>query len=464
MKILFCASEVFPFAKTGGLADVCGTLPLALETLGQEPVVVMPWYKGLTSTKKIVRVNDRLAKTTMGRTVPVYLIDHLDYYQRDGLYVGPNGDYVDNLARFQYLCQETLALLKTENIAVDIVHCHDWQTALIPIYLKTVLAKDPFYRLMKSILTIHNMAFQGIFPRQEFPQLGLAEKYFSPDCLEYYGQINLLKGGIVKSDVVTTVSPTYAKEIQTKELGCGLEGVLQARGDTVVGILNGLDYSVWDPAVDELVPYRYPPDIVDQKKRNKEKLQTACGLPVDANIPVFGFVGRLSYQKGIDLIVQAVKSWKNLAIQVVILGVGDGKYEGMLKKLVATYPDKVSLTTEFNEPLGHQIYAGSDFFLMPSVYEPCGLSQLISLKYNTVPVVYKTGGLADTITPCASGGNGFVFTEYTPAALGAAMKQAVAFYKNQEKFVAVVERVGTNNFSWEESAKRYVELYQKAMQ
>lgn len=463
MKILFCSSEVFPFAKTGGLADVCGSLPLALEELGQEIVVVMPRYKGLVTPNKVTKVGDHLAKTVMGRNIPVYLVGHEHYFKRDGLYGTEEGDYQDNLARFQYFSERALQIPTLTGQDFDIVHCHDWQTALVPFYLKFLFTDDPIYRRMKSILTIHNLAYQGVFPKKNFPQLKLADRFFSPDFLEFYDRINLLKGGIVASEAVTTVSPTYAEEIQGKVLGCGLDGVLRSRGDRVMGILNGLDYSVWDPETDPLVSHNYPPDVANQKRHNKETLQRACGLSLDANIPVFGFVGRLSYQKGVDLIAQSAREWLKLPIQVVILGVGDEKYQRMLTDIAAGHPKKVSVALEFNEPLGHQIYAGSDFFWMPSIYEPCGLSQLISLKYGTIPIVSHTGGLADTISPYSAGGNGFVFTDYSPPAFLAEIQKALDLYQNRKKFFALAEKNCSYNFSWEESAKKYVTLYEDVL-
>jgi len=304
MKIAFCSSEATPFAKTGGLADVCGALPLALEKLKANVVLFIPGFKCVDGKKfGIKKLNNFVSTTTIGKNVEVYFIESEKYFHRSGLYGNSRGDYPDNLERFQFFCTKTLEVFKQLNIKPDIVHCHDWQTALIPAYLKHVLRKDPFYEGMKTVLTIHNLAFQGTFAKEQYPQLGLSKKLFTHEGFEFYEKVNLLKGGITYSDEVTTVSPCYAKEIQTEELGSGLDGVIRAKDGRVDGILNGIDYELWNPNTDKLLEYQYSSKSLEGKAKSKRELQKELKLSAKKNTPIFGFVGRLSHQKGIDLII-----------------------------------------------------------------------------------------------------------------------------------------------------------------
>ena len=464
MKIAFCSSEVVPFAKTGGLADVCGTLPLALKKLGQEIIVILPYYKVIDDEKFDLKPLGRgVFTTTIGHNIQVYFIENDKFFGRDELYGDKHGDYKDNLQRFSFFCRRALEILKEFDLQVNIVHCHDWQTALIPIYLKTNLKDDPFYKKIKSILTIHNMAYQGVFSKNEFSVLGLNKDLFSIHGLEFYDQVNLLKGGIIFSDVVTTVSPTYAKEIQTKEFGCGLEGVLRHRKKKVVGILNGLDYDAWNPAIDPLIAVNYTAQSPNKKLANKETLQKTLGLAIDKDTAVFGFVGRMTHQKGVDLILESIEELMSFDIQLALLGIGEQKYMEALKQVSRRYPTKVAVHLQFNEPLAHQIYAGSDFFLMPSVFEPCGLSQMIALRYGTIPIVYKVGGLADTITSYKDGGHGFIFSKYTADDFIKVVKEAIKVFHQREKFLELVARAFACNFSWEQSARHYVDLFKETV-
>ena len=467
MKIAFCSSEVAPFAKTGGLADVCGTLPLALEQLGQQIVIMMPFYGGIDGKKHgIKRIDDSLATATIGKDIQVYFVDHPSYFQRDGLYGNEQGDFPDNLERFQYFCWQALRVFKQLKKKVDIVHCHDWQTALIPAYLKFSLKGDEFYKEMKTAFTIHNLAYQGIFPKKGFPKLKLDQKLFAPDGFEFYDQINLLKGGILYSDRVTTVSKQYAREIQAPKLGCGLDGVLRSRKDSITGILNGIDYEEWDPRKDSWIEKTYSPENLDGKYVNKNHLQELFGLPREENIPLFGFVGRLSSQKGLDLVAQAMEEIGRMDVQLVFLGVGEEKYHRILKDMVARYPQKVAVHLKYDERLAHRVYAGSDLFLMPSVYEPCGLSQMISLRYGTIPLVFKTGGLADTVASfdAADGrGNGFVFFKYDKGSFIQAVKLAIKTYKDKKTFSNLVKRAFECRFSWTDSAQEYITLYEQCL-
>lgn len=459
MKILLAASEVVPFAKTGGLADVAGALPQALEALRQEVIIAMPRYKAINDSKfRIQRFKDGISYSVVGRNIRVYFIENEKYFNRDGLYGDKTGDYKDNLERFSYYCKKTLELLKEMNFKPDIINVHDWQTSLIPVYLKTLYANDAFYKNIKTILTIHNIGYQGLFPREEFPKLGLDWNLFNIEGLEFYGKINILKAGIEFSDYINTVSPTYSKEIQTKEFGFGLEGLLNKRHDSVFGILNGLDYSIWNPQDDRFIAKNYSLESIQDKYKNKEDLQRICKLPLRQDVPLFGIVSRLAEQKGFDILADAVDSICKINLQLVILGTGDIKYHLILKGMVKKYPKVISLHLKFDDPLAHKIYAGSDMFLMPSKYEPCGLGQMISLKYGTIPLVFKTGGLADTV----NNDNGFVFERYSKDDLIKAVKQAVAVFKNKKKWAQLIDRAMRYNFSWEESAKKYLQLYEKA--
>lgn len=465
MRVAFFASEVYPFAKTGGLADVCGSLPLALEKLGANISVFLPRYSCIDPRSfGLKRLNSHVWMSTLGKNIQVYFLENEKFFDRDGLYGDAAGDYPDNLERFQFYCARSLEVIKQLNLKIDIVHCHDWQAALIPAYIKFLYAKEPFFAGVKSILTIHNLAYQGIFPKEKYPKLGLEERLFTQDGFEFYNQINLLKGGIIYSDVLTTVSNTYAKDIQSERLGCGLDGVLRQRQDGIIGILNGIDDSIWNPATDELIAVKYTADDLAKKQMNKAELQRLSKLPVRPDVPLFGFVGRLSHQKGIDLIFESLETLLEMDVQIVLKGVGDGKYHSRLETLSAKHREKFALHVAFDEKLAHKVYSGSDIFLMPSVYEPCGLSQMISLKYGTIPLVYHTGGLIDTVQPFEKGGNGFVFKDYTVEAFIKTVKDAVALYHNKKKFEELSRLAFQYHFSWADSARQYFSLYERVIQ
>ncbi len=463
MKIAFCSSEVVPFAKTGGMADVCGSLPLHLEKLGHEVVIVLPGYGAIDRNKyRFTQIRDNVFQGLVGKNVLVYLVESERYFSRAGLYGDQAGDYPDNLERFDFYCRRTLELFKDLKLRVDIVHCHDWQSALIPLYLKLKLNKDEFFKKTKTILSLHNLAYQGIFPAEQYKKLHFGEKVFA-ESFEFYGKMNLLKAGIIYSDAVATVSPQYAREIQTVEFGCGLQGVLQSRGESVIGILNGLDYKYWDPSRERAIDFNYSPEDFGNKLKNKSVLQKKVGLPVKERVPLFGFVSRLSHQKGLDLLAQAMPQLMNMDIQMVFLGIGEEKYHQMLLSWAEKYPKKVAVNLAFDEEFSHLVYAGSDLFLMPSVYEPCGLSQLISMRYGTIPLVYRVGGLVDTVVPYDQDGNGFVFTEYTPQAFLNTVNQAVSSYLQPEIFRRIILQAFKVNFSWESSARQYVGLYNQCL-
>lgn len=458
MKIAICASEVVPFAKTGGLADVAGALPLALEQLKQEVIILMPFYKQVAQSKVDAKIiYPGVLTTGLGQNIKVYFIQNDKYFNREGLYGTQKGDYPDNLERFSFFCRRCLELLKQLQFPSDIIHIHDWQASFIPVYLKTLFAQDSFYKKCKTLLTIHNLAYQGLFEASEFPKLGLDRSIFNIDGLEYYGKINTLKGGMLFSDCLNTVSATYAAEMQRADFGCGLEGVLAKRRDCLFGILNGLDYSFWDPAIDKFLAARYDAESFNHKYQNKQDLQKQADLAQDRRIPLLGMVSRLAEQKGLDILGQAIDEVCKLKLQMIILGTGDAKYHRLLKKKAKKFPDVFHLYLKFDNTLAHKIYAGSDIFLMPSRYEPCGLGQMISLKYGTAPLVYKTGGLADTIDEK----NGFIFDSYTASDLVATIKQAILLYQDKKKWMAKIKNGLESNFSWQESAKKYIQLYKK---
>ena len=457
MRVLFCSSEVVPFAKTGGLADVSGALPVALEKQGCQIKVALPKYRSVKNQGKIAK---------MSEAIDVYLVENDKYFDREGLYGTSEGDYSDNLERFAFFCKQILLLLKETNFCPEIIHCNDWQTALIPAYLKTIFKDDPFFSQAKTIFTIHNLAYQGAFSKDKFVQTGLDWQLFNIHGLEFYGKVNLLKGGLTFSRFITSVSPTYAQEIQSREFGCGLDGVLRERKRDLLGIINGLDYRIWNPASDDQIFQRYGAKNLDDKYVNKVKLQQELGLPVDRDIPVLGIVSRLSEQKGIELIISALDEMAKLDLQFILLGTGEAEYHHLLEKTKQRGYKNISINLRFDPVLAHKIYAGSDMFLMPSYYEPCGLGQMISLKFGTIPIVRKTGGLADTIAdynPQRQTGNGFVFEKYRSDQMLKAIKRAIALFKNREKWYNLMLRAMDCDFSWDTSAKKYIELYKRAL-
>ncbi len=466
MKIVFCASEAVPFAKTGGLADVCGALPQALAELDAEVILVMPRYQSVVSSGIITKpFNQDFDIATSGDAVRVYLLKDSSY-MRSGLYGDRFGDYPDNLRRFAKLCAKILELLGELRMAPDVIHCHDWQTSLIPIYLKDPRTKKPGFwkKTPRSLLTIHNMAYQGVFAKEQLPQTGLGWDYFSMSGVEFYGKVNLLKGGIVFADHVNTVSPTYAGEVLTAKGGCGLEGVLDHRKERFCGILNGIDYRIWNPQADAYIAKNYSAQDLSGKKDNKRILQEACGLTVGDRTPLLGFVGRLVAQKGVDLILQALPKICARGAQVVVLGQGESRLEEAMVDMAGRFPGYVFYSSAFDDHLAHQIYAGSDIFLMPSRFEPCGIGQMISFKYATVPVVFRAGGLVDTVTDWDEdpvNGNGFVFRRCVVSGLLDALERALRLYENEPKWTDLMRSVMKLNFSWKESARRYMELYRQ---
>ncbi len=463
MHITFCAVEAVPFAQTGGLGDVCGSLPLALAQKGVSATIFLPRYKFIDAKKfGITPVDKNLSRVVVSPKLDVYFIEHEYYGKRNGIY-GDNGDdYPDNLERFQHYCSRVFKTLEQLKKKTDILHCHDWHAALIPIYLKEQ-GKNSSLASAKTILTIHNMAHQGVFPRDRYSKLTLPATYNSPHYLEYFSQINFLKGGIVVSDKVTTVSKQYAKEILTKEFGCGLEGVLRARRDPVAGIINGINRDVWDPAIDKEIVQTYTKDEVTHgKTANKVKLQQLVKLPLRDDVPLFAFVSRLVHQKGVDLLLEVMDQFLAMDIQVVMLGTGEQRYEKQVKAYTDKHPQKIWANFEFADHMAHQVYAGADFFLMPSRFEPCGLSQMISMAYGTIPIAFKTGGLVDTVEPFDAiklKGTGLLFSHFTKKDFLQALRQALEIYRDEDKFFALRQNVLAADFSWEHAAEEYIKVY-----
>lgn len=479
MKILLVASEATPFAKTGGLADVAGALPKALKQLGHDVRIIMPFYsevqgggfavrKGRKSVE--VEIEGAPRKGFMRQSsldgIPVYFIENREYFQRKHLYGTPAGDYPDNPQRYAFFCRGVLQLLKKMDFRPDIIHCNDWQTALIPLLLKYELAMDPFFMKTASLYTIHNLAYQGLFPPESLAAMGLDWSYFTLDRLEYYGNVNLMKGAILSADIVNTVSETYCREVLTKEMGCGLEGVLAARGEELHGVLNGIDYSEWDPETDGEICRRFSASAMGGKAYNKRAMQKELGLADEPDIPLLAMVSRLAAQKGLDLLVENFSRLKKARIQLVVLGSGDETYIRALEALRKEGGENISINISFEPKLAHRIYAASDIFLMPSRYEPCGLGQLIALRYGAVPVARKTGGLADTVIDPLDNqkeANGFVFEEYTPKAFWRALERAIEAYADQRGWKKMVRQGMGSDFSWKRSAVKYEELYRLAL-
>lgn len=459
MKIVMAAAEVVPFAKTGGLADVIESLSLALEKEKQEVIILMPGYKYVGSAGlNLKRLKEDIDYTSIGNNIKVYFIKNDLYFNREGLYGDALGDYPDNLERFSYYCKRSLELLKEINFKPDIIHCHDWQAGLIPAYLKNNYADDRFYKNTHTIFTVHNIGYQGLFPRGEFIKLGLDVSLFNPQALEFYGEVSLLKGGLVFADLINTVSPTYAREIQTKEYGFGLDGLLNSRSSSVFGILNGLNYDIWNPQTDKYIAANFSDSDVSGKFKDKEDLQVSTGLPLKSNVPLFGIVSRFAQQKGFDILAQSIDEICKMDIQLVILGSGDFQCQETVSLMAAKYPKMISLNSGFNDSLAHKIYAGADIFLMPSRYEPCGLGQLIALRYAAIPLVFKTGGLVDTVNST----NGFIFEDYSKEGLVKAVKKAVSSYKNKSAWNKRMQIAINCDFSWNASASEYLKLYVKA--
>jgi starch synthase len=488
LNILFVSSEVEPFAKTGGLADVSGALPRAIKDLGHEIRIAMPKYRSVEERRfhlhEVLRLQEfdipigqELEKASVKSSIltntkakiQVYFLANESLFERSGLYASPetHKDYPDNDKRFTFFCRGVMETLKLLQWRPDIIHCNDWQTGLIPAYLKSLYRNDPFFSKAKTIFTIHNMAYQGLFPESSFAKTQLPQGLFIPDGVEFYGNLSFMKAGLVYSDVITTVSERYALEIQSSdEYGCGLSGVLQKRKSDLFGVLNGIDYSVWNPEVDTLIPQKYDARNLEGKQVNKTELLKKFRLERKEGTPVIGCISRLAEQKGVDLIGDIAEDLSNLDVQFILLGTGDKKYEDIFEALQKRYPQKVGVYIGFSNELAHLIEAGSDMFLMPSRYEPCGLNQMYSLRYGTIPIVRATGGLEDTIEDydqATGSGTGFKFSRYDPKDLFNTIQRALAVFADQHAWRKLMKQGMQKDFSWEASAKKYVALYKNVL-
>ncbi len=501
MNIILVSSEVVPFAKTGGLADVCGALPQELENLGHDVTVFMPGFRQCFQAESehpeieiekpditfSVPLGTKLVdgeffmSTIPGSTVTIYFVGNDNFFGRDKLYGEDGSDYADNSQRFVFFCRAVIESIRLLELSPDLLHCNDWQAGLLPALLKLECEQNEQYANIATLMTVHNLAYQGSFWHWDMLLTGIDWKHFTWQEMEHHGRLNLLKTGLVFADAINTVSPTYAREIQTPEQGCGLEGVLEHRSDVLSGILNGIDTQTWNPSTDRLIVRKYDASNFEKGKAVcKQALQLVSGLKPDENIPLIGIVGRLAEQKGWSLILSTMKRWlesgpasssqpdmrSHANTQWVVLGTGDPSYEASLRALQRSFPGRIGLTLGFSNELAHQIESGADIFLMPSEYEPCGLNQMYSMAYGTVPVVRETGGLADTVvdaTPeaIASGSaNGFSFSSFSAQSLELTLARARAMYvEDRETWNGLVKNGMTHDWSWSAGARRYEQLY-----
>ncbi len=481
MKICLVAPEMVPFAKTGGLADVAGALPAALGKMGHEVTVFMPLYRGVDfGVHRVQAVDIRLDVPVGSQSQPVslrvvrqkrhnvtiYFVGNRSYFDRDGYYTDPatGKNHPDNDERFIFFNRAVIELIKGLDLKPSVIHVHDWQAALIPAYLKTTYAADPHFSGVKTVLTIHNLAYQGSFAPERFGLLNLPGDLFAAAVgpFEFYNRVNFLKAGIYFADKITTVSKQYAREIQTTEFGAGLDGVLTQRSGDIRGIINGVDYAVWSPSRDKRIYYNYHPANLSGKRMNKVELLNYAALPIRDDAPLIGIISRLVDQKGFDLIAGAAERIFSLNLQIILLGTGEQKYHELFEKLQERFSDRCRAYLKFDDALAHRIEASSDIFLMPSRFEPCGLNQMYSLKYGTVPIVRKVGGLADTVVdydPAAGSGTGFVFEDYTPEAMLEAIERAVALYPHRRAWTRVMKAGMKQDFSWAKTAREYVDLF-----
>jgi starch synthase len=469
--------EAHPFAKTGGLAEVAAALPQALAALGHDVTLVLPRYRRVDTTgTNAIPITFRLGSQPVSVSVleqrqsegipgvKVAFVDAPDLFDREGLYGDATGDYSDNSWRFAVLSRAALEYARAVKLRPSVIHVHDWQTGLVPVYQKMALGSDPIVGGVPVVFTIHNLAFQGLFPASTVESIGLGWNVLDVQAMEYWGQISYLKAGINFSEKITTVSPTYATEIMTQELGFGFDGILRRRARDVVGIVNGIDTTRWNPAADEYVPASFSADDLSGKLVAKRALFDAVGIGSDARAmirPLIGIVSRLTDQKGFDLIAASVDELMSLDASWVMLGSGERRYEELWKGLAARQSGRVSATIGFDERLAHLIEAGSDMFLMPSRFEPCGLNQVYSLRYGTIPIVRATGGLKDTVEDAGPSGKGtgFTFSQYTPGALVDAVRRALVAFRNQELWRAMQRRGMQQDHSWDASAREYVKVY-----
>ena len=475
MKVLFAVSECVPFVKTGGLADVAGALPKALKKLGTEVRVILPNYslipeklKSSFQFLKAIKVQVGFRSQYCGiltaehEGITYYLIDNEYYFFRDSLY----GHYDDG-ERFSFFSKAILESLPHLDFIPDVIHCHDWHTGMVNFLLDAHYRDHPIYKEIRTVFTIHNLQFQGIFPYVVMSELlGLGHQYYNIEQLEFYGNVNFMKGGIVASDQVTTVSPTYKEEIQNPFFGERLDGLLRKHSHKLIGIVNGIDDTSYNPKTDREIAFPYDSDSLEGKVENKQALQQYFGLPEKESSPIIAMVTRLTAQKGLDLLLHVFQNLIQEDIQFIVLGSGDPKYENFFNQMEQEYPDKVRVYVGFNESLAHQIYAGTDLFLMPSQFEPCGLGQLIALQYGTIPIVRETGGLNDTVqsyNESTGYGSGFTFKNFNAHDMLHTIRRALHFYHQKETWNHLIQNVMSQDYSWLQSAKKYNEIYEKLL-
>ncbi|WP_038246901.1 glycogen synthase GlgA [Ghiorsea bivora] len=476
LNIVFIASEATPLAKTGGLADVAGSLPLALQSLGHQVTVILPFYRQHLNQNNVatqpLNISIEMWVDGFQRQCPLHetvvdklrfiLVEQDDLFDREGIYGLAGGAYEDNLLRFTLFDRVALEAIAKMDAPVDIIHCHDWQTGMVPLLKKTQYIHHPNLSRAKTVYTIHNLAYQGIFPPEWIHRLGLPSQYFHMDGYEFHGQINCMKAGIEAAHALTTVSPTYAKEIMTPEYGCQLEGFLQHHADKLSGIVNGLDLDAWNPQTDTVIYSNFGAGKITGKKACKKALQSQTGLTVDAKVPLLTLISRLAEQKGIDLLLTNIQTWLDRGYQLAILGSGDTGSEAALTALAAANPTQMYFYQGFSESVAREIYAAGDMFLMPSRFEPCGLGQLMAMRYGNIPIVRATGGLKDTVVDYnqnAKQGTGFHFEDATPQAFDVAVEQAVAVFQKPATWARIRSRALKRDSSWQASAEAYVQLY-----
>ena len=486
MRIIFATAEVSPIAKTGGLGDVCGSLPKALAKLGHEVIVFMPFHRqarewferngaapaAVLPTTQILWANWAAEATLLRASlpdtdIPLYLIANDDFFHRAQIYAPRADGYDDGIERFTFFCRAVVQACELLDIAPDIVHAHDWHAALLPVYLDSGLHGSAAFRGARSVYTIHNLNYQGIGRVAQFGVLGLHSRYWSPDALEHFGEVNLMKGGIIFADQVTTVSPNYAREIQTPELGAGLDGVLRSLSFKLDGILNGIDAALWDPSTDAALPSNYDAGNLEGKALCKRAVLRESNLRPQPRTPLVSFVSRLVDQKGLDLLIPSLARILRAGAQAVVLGSGDARYERALEQIGAENGDRCRVQIGFDDAFSHRIYAASDVLLMPSIYEPCGLNQMYALRYGTLPLVRMTGGLADTVVPFdgtnSEEANGFGFTTPTAGALFVSAWVAMLNFRDRPVWKRLQQNAMAADFSWDRSARDYELVYQRAL-
>ena len=479
-SVLMIGSEALPFSKTGGLADVLGALPPALARLGWDVTLVLPRYRGTEGGELVGRFpltiggykgDVGIYEAPMDGGARALLIDEPSLYDREGLYATQAGEHPDNPRRFGVLVRAAFDHVVRRGQRVSVVHAHDWQGGLAAVYLKSLYASDPILGGTPSVFTLHNLAYQGVFESDWLPRLDLPWQLMDLNRMEFWGKVSLLKGGVTDSDVITTVSPTYAREIQTAAFGCGFEGIFQHRARDLVGILNGIDSARWDPERDPDLPAPFSASNLLGKSAAKRSMLARYGLPTDVaalDRPVIGMVSRMVDQKGLDLIVSLANELPNLGATFVVLGSGDARYEGFWREMSARWPDRIAARVGFDESLAHLVEGGADLFLMPSRFEPCGLNQMYSLRYGTVPLVRRVGGLADTVVDASERGadgtaigTGFVFDDYTAEALHSALQRALGAFGDRKAWRAMQVRGMAQDHSWDRSAREYVKVYDR---